>query len=81
MRGPPPRRGPAPAVPRLPGGRPDISGVWERPYVPDMTKTFQNQQGPAELPYTPAGARKFKNSSFLLASVLEGQQYSIAAFL
>ena len=50
---------PASAVPRLPDGRPDISGVWERPYVPDMTRTFQNQQGPAELSYTPAGALKF----------------------
>jgi hypothetical protein len=49
------------AVPRLPDGRPAISGVWQRPYVPDMTRTFQNQQGPAELPYTPAGAEKFKS--------------------
>jgi hypothetical protein len=51
----------ASAVPRLADGRPDLSGVWQRPYVPDMTRTFQNQQGPGELPYTPAGAQKFKN--------------------
>jgi hypothetical protein len=57
----PERLGSPPAVPRLPDGRPDIGGVWQRPYVPDMTRTFQNQQGPAELPYTPAGAQKFKN--------------------
>src|SRR5260221_4202812 len=48
-------------MPRLSDGRPDISGVWERPYVADMTRTFPNQQGPGELPYTPAGAEKFKN--------------------
>jgi hypothetical protein len=53
--------GSAPGVPRRPDGTPDISGVWQRPYVPDMTRTFQSQQGPAELPYTPAGALRFKN--------------------
>ena len=50
-----------PAVPRLSDGRPDISGVWLRPYVPDMTRSFQSQQGPGELPYTPDGAQKFKS--------------------
>ena len=57
----PARPGSPPAVPRRPDGTPDISGVWQRPYVPDMTRTFQSQQGPAELPYTPAGALRFKN--------------------
>ena len=42
-------------VPRLPNGKPDLNGVWERPYVPDMTKTGRGQKGQAELPFTPAG--------------------------
>ena len=50
----------APAIPRLPEGKPDLNGVWERPYVPDMTRTSRDQQGTAELPYTPAGAEKFR---------------------
>jgi hypothetical protein len=57
----PERPAPPTAVPRLPDGRPDIGGVWQRPYVPDMTRSFQSQQGPGELPYTPAGAQKFKS--------------------
>jgi hypothetical protein len=42
-------------APRLPDGRPDLNGVWERPYVPDMTRSARNQQGTADLPFTPAG--------------------------
>lgn len=50
----------AAAIPRLADGTPDLNGIWERPYVPDMTRTSRDQQGPAVLPYTPAGAEKFK---------------------
>ncbi len=49
------------AVPRLPGGKPDLNGVWERPYVPDMSRNGKDQQGPGPLPFTAWGAEVFKN--------------------
>jgi hypothetical protein len=47
-------------IPRLPDGKPDLSGVWQRPYVPDMTKNAANQQGMPELPFTPGGLDNWK---------------------
>ena len=47
------------AVPRLANGKPDLNGVWDHPYVPDMGKSGPNQKG-EELPFTAAGAAKFK---------------------
>ena len=44
-------------APRLPSGKPDLSGVWMPPYVPDMTKSGRGQQGQAELPFTPTGLK------------------------
>ena len=48
-------------IPRLPDGHPNLQGVWQHPYVPDMSKDGENQKGAGELPYTPAGADNFKN--------------------
>ncbi len=31
-------------TPRLPNGKPDLSGTWQKPYVPDVTKTRPNHQ-------------------------------------
>ena len=48
-------------VPRTPDGKPDLSGVWERPYVPDMSRNGANQQGPGKLPFTAWGENDFKS--------------------
>jgi hypothetical protein len=47
-------------APRLKNGKPDMSGVWNQPYVPDMSKNGRGQQGTAELPFTPVGLAKWK---------------------
>lgn len=50
------------AIPRLSNGKPDLNGVWERPYVPDMSKdTGAVQQGAGTIPFTPEYAQMFKN--------------------
>jgi hypothetical protein len=46
---------PSGPTPRLPSGRVDLSGVWEKPYVPDMTKDGANQKGVPDLPFTAWG--------------------------
>ena len=57
-----PPTGPAP---RLPNGRPDFSGVWDHPYVPDMSASNARnpalQKGAGPLPYTPAGLENIKS--------------------
>jgi hypothetical protein len=56
-----PPTGPAP---RLASGRPDFSGVWDHPYVPDMSRSNARnpalQKGAGDLPYTPAGIENIK---------------------
>ena len=41
--------------------KPDLSGVWQGPYVPDMTRTAGNQTGEPNLPFTPAGEKDWKS--------------------
>ena len=55
--GPPPSADPAP---RRADGKPDLSGVWMPPYVPDMTQDRPNQRGQADLPYTAWGLANWK---------------------
>src|SRR5437879_583489 len=46
---------PSGPAPRAPDGKPDLSGVWEIPYTPDMSKQLGGQ-----LPYLPWAAQNFK---------------------
>jgi len=47
-------------TPRLPSGKVDFSGVWSKPYVPDMTKSGKDQKGYPDLPFTPWGENEWK---------------------
>jgi hypothetical protein len=49
-------------IPRMPDGKPNLQGVWDHPYVPDMTQDrLPAQKGAGALPYTAWGADNFKN--------------------
>jgi len=49
------------AIPRMPDGKPDLQGVWQHPYVPDMTQDRPDQKGAGALPFNEVGAANFKN--------------------
>src|SRR5687768_483286 len=50
---------PTGAAPHTSAGKPDISGIWEHPYVADMSRSNPRnpaiQKGPGDLPSTAAG--------------------------
>ena len=33
-------------TPRLPNGKPDLTGIWQRPYVPNVTQPRDGHKGP-----------------------------------
>jgi hypothetical protein len=54
------RSAPSGPAPRLSNGHPDLNGVWDHAYVPDMSLSAKNtaqQKAPGPLPLTPAGTR------------------------
>ncbi len=51
----------ASSIPRMPDGKPNLNGIWEHPYVPDVTHDGKDQKGAGELPFTQWGADNFKN--------------------
>src|SRR3954468_22862092 len=48
-------------VPRMADGKPDLSGVWDHPFVGDVTKSGRDQIGAGELPFTAWGLAEWKN--------------------
>ncbi len=52
---------PAGPTPRTAAGKVDFSGVWSKPYVPDMTKDGRDQKGAPQLPFTSWGEAEWKN--------------------
>jgi hypothetical protein len=49
------------AIPRMPDGHPDFQGVWQHPYVPDVSLDRPDQKGAGPLPFNEAGSTNFKN--------------------
>lgn len=48
------------SIPRTSTGKPDLNGIWEFPYVPDMGSSRPKQIGPGELPFSELGRQNFE---------------------
>ena len=58
--GQPEFKSPVGPAPRTASGKVDFSGVWEKPYVPDMSKDGKGQKGFPDLPFTSWGEHEWK---------------------
>lgn len=59
------------AAPRRADGRPDLTGVWMPPYVPDMSVNRRDQRGYAEPPFSPDDTPQARQARYATGNTAE----------